>query len=133
MGVHVYWKHTLETLSFGNIICIWKQKMYIGNMHWILETKIGYWKHKKAFGNIICILETSLSFGNTRILETYNERSLTGSHVEYTIISRKVYDHSTESIRSAYVCDTSILKIHDHFAEIIRSFQSGRSCENGRS
>ena len=92
LGLHVYWKHTLETLSFGNIICIWKQKMYIGNMHWILETKIGYWKHKKAFGNIICILETSLSFGNTRILETYNEKSLTESHVKYTIISRNVYD-----------------------------------------
>ena len=27
-------------------------------MDWILETKIGYWKHEKAFGNIICILET---------------------------------------------------------------------------
>ena len=75
--LHVYWKHTLETLSFGNIICIWKQKMYIGNIHWILETKIGYWKHEKAFGNIICILETSLWFGNICILETYNEKLLT--------------------------------------------------------
>ena len=44
---HVYWKHTLETLSFGNISFAWKQKMYIGNMHLILETKIGYWKHKR--------------------------------------------------------------------------------------
>ena len=66
--------------------------MYIGNIHWILETKIGYWKHKKAFGNIICILETSLSFGNRHILETYKETSLTVSHVKYTIIRLKVYD-----------------------------------------
>ena len=29
---------TLETLSFENIICIWKQKMYIGITHWTLET-----------------------------------------------------------------------------------------------
>ena len=35
----VYWKHTLETLSFGSIICFWKQKnVCIGNIHWILET-----------------------------------------------------------------------------------------------
>ena len=92
---NIHWKHCRLETSFS-----------FGNMDWILETKIGYWKHNKAFGNIICILETSLSFGNTRILETYNERSLTGSHVEYTIISRKVYDHSTESIRSAKVNDT---------------------------
>ena len=67
-GLYVYWKHTLETLSFGNIICVWKQKMYIGNIHWILEPKIGYWKHKKAFGNINCILETYLLYWKHRFV-----------------------------------------------------------------
>ena len=36
--LHVYWKHTLETLSFGNIIFIWKHGLDIGNKNWILET-----------------------------------------------------------------------------------------------
>ena len=38
VGLHVYWKHTLETLSFGNIIFIWKHGLDIGNKNWILET-----------------------------------------------------------------------------------------------
>ena len=42
-----HWKHCRLETSFA-----------FGNMDWILETKIGYWKHKKAFGNLICILET---------------------------------------------------------------------------
>ena len=75
-------KHALD-IWIGCIGCI-------GNMYWIFETKIGYWKHRKAFGNIICILETSLPFGNTRILETYNERSLTKSHVKYTIMALNI-------------------------------------------
>ena len=65
-----------------------------------------YWKH--------CRLETSLLFGNTHILETYTETSLIGvarkvyvNGLKCTIILRNViYDHSTESIRSAIVYDT---------------------------
>ena len=30
--LYVYWKHTLETLSFGNITFIWKNT-YIGNIY----------------------------------------------------------------------------------------------------
>ena len=48
--LHVYWKHTLETMSFGNIICVWKQKIYIGNIKRRLETYSGYWKHHSEFG-----------------------------------------------------------------------------------
>ena len=44
---NIHWKHCRLETSFS-----------FGNMSWILETKIGYWKHEKAFGNIICILET---------------------------------------------------------------------------
>ena len=36
--LHVYWKHTLETLSFGNIIRVWKHNLYIGNITFMLET-----------------------------------------------------------------------------------------------
>ena len=36
--LYVYWKHTLETLSFGNIICIWKHGLDIGNMKRHLAT-----------------------------------------------------------------------------------------------
>ena len=43
-GLHVYWKHTLETLSFGNIILDWKHGKDIGNINRILETYKGYWK-----------------------------------------------------------------------------------------
>ena len=53
---NIDWKHcSLETsFSFGNI-------------HRILETQIGYWKHKKAFGNIICILETYFGYWKQRL------------------------------------------------------------------
>ena len=34
----LYWKHTLELLSFGNIICIRKHGLDIENGNWILET-----------------------------------------------------------------------------------------------
>ena len=55
VGLHVYWKHTLETMSFGNIICIWKHGLDIGNKNWILETYIGYWKRKLDIGNITLV------------------------------------------------------------------------------
>ena len=51
--LHVNWKHTLETLSFGNIILDWKHRLDIGNKNRILETL-------KAFGNI------SLYIGNIK-------------------------------------------------------------------
>ena len=86
--------------------------MYIGNIvvwkhHLHLETKNVYRNHTLDIGNIrirletypeilyymiFYILETTLSFGNTHILETYNETSLTGLHVKYTIIRLKVND-----------------------------------------
>ena len=56
--LYVYWKHTLETLSFENIIFIWKHGLDIGNKNWILETYKGVWKHKLYIGNIRFILET---------------------------------------------------------------------------
>ena len=34
--------------------------------------------------------ETSLSFGNTHIWETYNEISLIGSHLKYTIMALNI-------------------------------------------
>ena len=53
MGIHVNWKHTLETsFGFGNISCIletlmgyWKHNLYIGNIRIRLETESVYWKH----------------------------------------------------------------------------------------
>ena len=65
------WKHTLETLSFGNIICIWKQKKYIGNIHLILPI------FQYHIGNIRIRLETNSAYSKnhfsleTHILETY--------------------------------------------------------------
>ena len=54
------WKHCRLETSFS-----------FGNMDWILETKIGYWKHEKAFGNIRFILETNClhyAFGNIKMI-----------------------------------------------------------------
>ena len=54
---NIHWKHCRLETSFA-----------FGNMDWILETKIGYWKHKKAFGNITCILETLVLYWKHKIV-----------------------------------------------------------------
>ena len=78
--------------------------MYIENIMWILETYELDRKHILHNGNITFVWK------HTHILVAYNETSLIGIvrkiyHVglKYTIILRKVYDHSTENIRSAPV------------------------------
>ena len=63
MGIHVNWKHTLETsFEFGNINCIlethigyWKHNLYIGNIRIRLETESVYWKHNFSLENTLCI------------------------------------------------------------------------------
>ena len=54
---NIHWKHCRLETSFS-----------FGNMDWILETKIGYWKHIKAFGNITCILETLVLYWKHKIV-----------------------------------------------------------------
>ena len=58
-NLKVYWKHT-----------IWKHcrsetSFAFGNMNWILETKIGYWKHKFYIGNIVWYIGNN-AFGNLK-------------------------------------------------------------------
>ena len=68
--LYVYWKHTLETLSFGNIILDWKHGKDIGNINRILETYKGYWKQNQDIGNIQIRLETYSEILETMHLET---------------------------------------------------------------
>ena len=65
--------HHMGSMYIGNIHwkhCRLETSLAFGNMDLILETKIGYWKHKKAFGNISFILETQADILETMHLET---------------------------------------------------------------
>ena len=53
---NIHWKHCRLETSFA-----------FGNMDWILETKIGYWKQKLDIGNIGLYIG-NIAFGNIKMI-----------------------------------------------------------------
>ena len=51
---NIHWKYCRLETSFA-----------FGNMNWIFETKIGYWKHKFYIGNIVWYIGNN-AFGNLK-------------------------------------------------------------------
>ena len=85
--------------------------MYTRNMVIVRLEKNVDLKHKNRLETKKADWKQSFVIGHKRSNIAYN------NGYKYMIISRKVYDLSTESMRSTNVYDRSILKLYDHFAE----------------